>query len=110
MCAILLRHAEGRRVTKGTGYLFFRRSMMRKQFLVAGALIAFTSSGMAQDKHTQVMPDALVWKSNPAFPKEVQIDTLVGDPAQAGEAVVLRLKFPANFQMPPHTHPYSEVV
>jgi hypothetical protein len=46
---------------------------MKKQLLVAGALIAFTSSGMAQDKHTQVMPDALVWKSNPAFPKEVQI-------------------------------------
>src|SRR5207244_8474901 len=24
--------------------------------------------------------------------------------------VVLRIKFPPNFQMPPHTHPYSEVV
>ena len=23
---------------------------------------------------------------------------------------MLRLKFPPNFQMPPHTHPYSEVV
>jgi quercetin dioxygenase-like cupin family protein len=83
---------------------------MKKPLLVAAALVAFTSPGMAQDKHPQVMPDALVWKSNSAFPKEVQIATLVGDPTKAGEAVVLRLKFPANFQMPPHTHPYSEVV
>src|SRR3954469_20441017 len=83
---------------------------MKKNLLVAAALIAFTSSGMAQDKHTQVMPAALVWKDNPAFPKSVQIATLVGDPTKAGETVVLRIKFPANFQMPPHTHPYSEVV
>ena len=40
----------------------------------------------------------------------MQIATLVGDPGKAGDVVVLRLKFPANFQMPPHTHPYSEVV
>ena len=46
----------------------------------------------------------------PAFPKGVQIATLVGDPTKAGEVVVLRIKFPPDFQMPPHTHPYSEVV
>jgi quercetin dioxygenase-like cupin family protein len=34
----------------------------------------------------------------------------VGDPGKAGDTVVLRLKFPPNFMMPPHTHPYSEVV
>src|SRR5438876_1152054 len=33
---------------------------MKKQLLVAAALIAFASSGMAQDKHTQVTPDAEV--------------------------------------------------
>jgi hypothetical protein len=71
---------------------------------VAAALIAFASSAMAQDKLMQVTPDALTWKDNPAFPKGVQVATLVGDPTKAGEAVVLRVKFPANF----HTHPYSE--
>jgi quercetin dioxygenase-like cupin family protein len=65
---------------------------------------------MAQDKHTQVTPDAVIWKDNPAFPKGVQVATLVGDLTKAGDTVVLRIKFPANFQMPPHTHPYSEVV
>ena len=58
----------------------------------------------------RVTPDALTWKENPAFPKGVQIATVVGDPTKSGDVVVLRIKFPPNFQMPPHTHPYSEVV
>jgi quercetin dioxygenase-like cupin family protein len=81
-----------------------------KKLLVAAAVIALASSAMAQEKLMQVTPDALTWTENPAFPKGVQIATLVGDLTKTGEAVVLRLKFPANFQMPPHTHPYSEVV
>ena len=83
-----------------------------KKFLVAAALIAFVSSAMAQDamKMARVTPDALTWNDNPAFPKGIQIATLVGDPSKAGEVVVLRIKFPVNSQIPPHTHPYSEVV
>src|SRR3989442_15581019 len=81
-----------------------------KKFLVAAALIAVASSAMAQHALTRVTPDALTWKENPAFPKGVQIATLVGDPTKTGDVVVLRIKFPPNFQMPPHTHPYSEVV
>jgi hypothetical protein len=46
----------------------------------------------------------VIWKDNPAFPRGVQIATLVGDQTKAGDTVVLRIKFPANFQMPPHTH------
>jgi quercetin dioxygenase-like cupin family protein len=65
---------------------------------------------MAQDTPTRLTPGALAWKENPAFPKGVLIAALVGDPTKAGDVVVLRIKFPPNFQMPPHTHPYSEVV
>ena len=83
---------------------------MYKRLFVAIALLSLTNPGMAQHAHTQVTPDAIVWKANPAFPKEVQVATLVGDPSKAGDALVLRIKFPPNFQMPPHTHPYSEVV
>jgi quercetin dioxygenase-like cupin family protein len=62
-------------------------------------------------RHTNViMPDAVKWTENPAFPKGIQIATLVGDPTKAGETVVQRIKFPSNFTMPPHTHPFSEVV
>lgn len=83
-----------------------------KKLLVAAALIALAGPAVAQDamKETRLTPDVLTWKDNPAFPKGIQIATLVGDPAKAGDVVVLRLKFPANFQMSPHTHPYSEVV
>jgi len=49
-------------------------------------------------------------EGQPAFPKGVKIATLVGDPSKPGDVVVMRIKFPANFQMPPHTHPFSEVV
>jgi quercetin dioxygenase-like cupin family protein len=65
---------------------------------------------MAQDKEIRATSDALIWKENPAFPNGVQIATVVGDPTKAGNVVVMRIKFPPNFQMPPHTHPYSEVV
>jgi hypothetical protein len=76
--------------------------------VIPGAIFSFPAIG--QDTVTRVTPDALTWKDNPAFPKGVQIATLVGDPTKAGDVVVLRIKFPPNFQMPPHTHPYSEVV
>jgi quercetin dioxygenase-like cupin family protein len=83
-----------------------------KALLLSTSLFLIVGATVAQDAtHTNVMkPEALVWKDNPAFPKNVQIATLVGDPTKVGETVVLRIKFPANFQMPPHTHPYSEVV
>ena len=77
---------------------------------VAVALVALSSPVIAQEKEMRVTPDALTWKENPAFPKGVQIASVVGDPTKAGDVVVLRIKFPPNFQMPPHTHPYSEVV
>src|SRR6266404_4198111 len=76
---------------------------MRK-FLVIAGLIAFSLPAVAQDTPTRLTPDALAWKENPAFPKGVQIATLMGDPTKAGDVVVLRIKFPPNFQMPPHTH------
>ena len=81
-----------------------------KAVLLGAVLLAISGGAIAQDKQVQVLPDALVWKTNPAFPQQVQIATLVGDPTKPGNTVVLRLKFPANFQMPPHTHPYAEVV
>ena len=62
---------------------------------VAAVLIAVSSPAIAQDKEMRVTPDALTWKENPAFPKGVQIATLVGDPTKAGDVVVLRIKFRA---------------
>jgi len=78
---------------------------MKKLLSTAISLLAFSIPAMAQDALTRVMPENLTWKDNPAFPKGVQIATFVDDPTKAGDVVVLRIKFPPNFQMPPHTHP-----
>jgi quercetin dioxygenase-like cupin family protein len=83
-----------------------------KLHLLLASFIFLAGDACAQDgRHTDVIvPEALVWKENPAFPKGVRIAVLVGDPTRTGDTVVLRIRFPANFVMPPHTHPYSEVV
>ena len=90
------------------GLLHWRKVM--KKLLVTAALVVISVSASAQEKEMKVTPDGLTWEDNSAFPKGVQIATLVSDQTKAGDVVVLCIKFPPNFQMPPHTHPYSEVV
>jgi len=75
----------------------------------AGLAISFAvPASMAQDVMKVVTPDELVWREHRVL-KGAQIVILVGDPAKA-ETIVQRVKFPPNFKVPPHTHPYSEVV
>src|SRR5262245_46724886 len=86
-----------------------RKEDFMKKLLSLVALIALSGSALAQDAMTLVKPDGLTWKDNPALPKGGQVAVLVGDPTKPG-VVVLRTKLPANYQVPPHTHPYAEVV
>jgi quercetin dioxygenase-like cupin family protein len=79
-----------------------------KKLLINVALIVLAGSAMAQDAMKVIKPEDLVWKEHPVF-KGAQIVILVGDPTKA-ETIVQRVKFPPNFKVPPHTHPYSEVV
>ena len=83
-----------------------------KTLLLSTTLVLLVGGAVADDtRHTNVIThDAVKWTENPAFPKGIQIATLVGDPTKAGETVVQRIKFPPNFTMPPHTHPFTEVV
>ena len=60
---------------------------MKRLLLTATGLIALSIPAMAQNTEVRVMPDTLIWKDNPAFPKGVQIATFVGDPTKAGEVV-----------------------
>ena len=85
---------------------------MRTLVSASVILLLFVGAASAADvAHSNVIkPNTLTWKDNPAFPKGVKIAVLVGDPSKTGDTVVMRIKFPPNFQMPPHTHPYSEVV
>jgi len=81
-----------------------------KRLLISVALIALSGSSLAQESATMVKPDALTWKDNPALPKGGQVAILVGNPAKAGSVVVQRTKLPANYKVPPHTHPYAEII
>ena len=83
-----------------------------KKLLIFVALITAVSSVSAQDamKVIRVTPDAITWKDNPAIPKGGQFAILQGDPTKPGDVVVQRVKLPANYKVPPHTHPYAENV
>jgi quercetin dioxygenase-like cupin family protein len=83
-----------------------------KKLLIVATLLGLAGLGWAQDimKVTLVTPDALTWKENPNIPKGAQVAVLLGDPTKAGEVIVQRVKFPANYHVPPHTHPYAETI
>jgi quercetin dioxygenase-like cupin family protein len=83
-----------------------------KKTIFLGALIALAGAALAQDamKVITVTPDALTWKANPNLPKGGQVAVLLGDPTKAGDVIVQRVKFPPNYKVPPHTHPYAETI
>jgi anti-sigma factor ChrR (cupin superfamily) len=65
-------------------------------------------SAIAADDHITVSADQLEWgPAPPAFPKGAQISVLSGDPTKEG-LYVIRLKVPAGYKVPPHTHPNDE--
>ncbi len=76
-----------------------------RRILLGLALLA--GSGFGQEMKMVKVED-LVWKEHPVF-KGAQTIILVGDPMKA-ETIVQRTKFPPHYRVPPHTHPYAEVV
>jgi quercetin dioxygenase-like cupin family protein len=90
-----------------------KENVMRR-FLVAAAAIAVAGSVMAHDGATtdgtkELAPDEIVFKDDPAFPNGGQTALLHGDPNKPG-LFILRIKFPPNYVVPPHTHPGFETV
>ncbi len=78
-----------------------------KRILIGLALLGLAGSGLGQEMKITKVED-LVWKEHPVF-KGAQTVILIGDPTKA-EMIVQRTKFPPHFRVPPHTHPYTEVV
>lgn len=65
---------------------------------------------LAQSAHVLVPADKVVWgPAPPVLPAGAQISVLEGDPHEKGP-VTLRLKFPANYNIPPHWHSMTERV
>src|SRR4051795_12289763 len=55
-------------------------------------------------------PEQMKWSAGPnALPAGAQMAVLEGDPMKAGPFTI-RLKFPNNYKIPPHSHPKTEHV
>jgi hypothetical protein len=76
----------------------------------AFGLTATVAPCVAQSAHVLVPADKVQWgPAPPALPAGAQISVLEGNPAEKG-AVTLRLRFPANYSIPPHWHSMIERV
>jgi hypothetical protein len=76
--------------------------------LVLGLILAVPA--IAQSTHIVVPADKVQWGPAPsAFPPGAEIAVLEGNPAEKG-AVTLRLKLPANYEIPAHWHSMTERV
>jgi hypothetical protein len=84
---------------------------MKITFLVLIAALAallFVQPSMAQNAFT---PDQVKWGPAPPFiPAGAQLAVLEGNPMAASGDYTIRLKMPAGYKIPPHTHPVQENV
>ena len=83
---------------------------MRIGFAALAVLLTGTLPVFGQDGHADLFagPAAVEWGPAPsALPKGAQFAVLSGDPSKSGLYVV-RLKLPANYQIPAHHHPTTE--
>jgi quercetin dioxygenase-like cupin family protein len=79
----------------------------------AAAMTAPGATAIAQDTTTahSIPADApLKWAPSAVLPKGAEGAVLIGDPTKTGDIVVVRTKFPANYEVPAHTHPFTETI
>lgn len=87
---------------------------MRKLALLPAAIVLAMWAGPAMAQaapaHKIVDPAAIQWGAGPAaLPPGARAALLYGDPTKP-ELFVMRLWLPANYRIPPHTHPKPEIV
>jgi quercetin dioxygenase-like cupin family protein len=72
--------------------------------------VASTAPAGTMEGHSIVSPQKIEWGPAPAvLPPGAEAAVLFGDPSKEG-LFALRLKLPAGYRVPPHTHPVDEVV
>ncbi|MCX4189002.1 cupin domain-containing protein [Methylophaga sp. OBS3] len=64
---------------------------------------------MAVDEMQSFRADDIVWNDEPLLPPGAQSALIIGDPSKPG-VFIAWLKFPANYPIPAHTHPFTEVI
>lgn len=79
---------------------------------IAGSVYAHADQKidrMTIDAMETFTTDRLPWADEPILPKGAKSALLVGDPNKAG-VFIAYLKFPPRYEIPPHTHPFAEVI
>ena len=70
----------------------------------------FAATGKDLDSHVMTQLQDATWApAPPMLPLGAQIAVLAGDPTKSGPFTI-RLKFPANYMIPAHSHPTDENV
>ncbi len=85
---------------------------MRMGLAALAILLTGTLPALAQEGHADLLagPAGVRWgPAPPTLPKGAQFAVLSGDPSKSG-LYVIRLKMPANYQIPAHHHPTAENV
>lgn len=74
-----------------------------------GALGAMTAGGQAHGDHLIVVPSDLKWADVPSLPPGAKLSVIQG-PLSEAKPFTMRLKFPAGYQIPAHSHTAIEHV
>ncbi len=85
---------------------------MRSRLVVAALFVSSLAGGVAllAQGHVMQTAAAATWgPAPPMLPPGAQISVLAGDPSKPAPYTV-RLKFPANYDIPAHSHPTDENV
>ena len=78
--------------------------------LVIAAAAGLSNVSAGAQEHVMMKPGDIQWQAAPpSVPKGAEIAVLYGNPAEEGP-FAMRLKLPADYSIPPHTHPKPEVV
>ena len=86
-----------------------RRVSIALAFLCLGGIFS-AAPFFAQSAHVVVPADKVQWAPAPPFlPAGAEIAVLEGNPSEKGP-VTLRLRFPANYEIPAHWHSMTERV
>ena len=74
-----------------------------------GALVSQASWAQGHADHIMVSPNDLKWADVPSLPPGAKIAVIEG-PMNEAQPFTVRLKFPANYKIPAHSHPAIEHV
>ncbi|HKX95907.1 MAG TPA: cupin domain-containing protein [Methylibium sp.] len=81
-----------------------------RHFVIAALIVACSGAAFAAcaaDGHQMISAKELKWSDVPSLPPGAKVAVIEG-PMSEAVAFTVRLKLPANYRIPPHTHPAVE--